>query len=89
MIPNPLAPEVPGHFGEFRRAALLTSQKGWCAVCDEQPIPLSETPNATRRRKGARYTCRRPLCLQIWNRWCSLECQRQRRALKKKREARP
>lgn len=54
-----LAPAVPAHFGPFRRDAVLTSQKGWCAWCDERPIK--------NWRPGLRrYLCGQKRCLYRW-----------------------
>jgi hypothetical protein len=51
-------PKVPPHFGPWRTAALLEAQDGWCAICDEHPVPY---------RKGVhRFTCGRKACKARW-----------------------
>lgn len=74
-----LAPRVPVDFGPNRRAALEESQDGWCACCDELPIP---------NRKGAhRFTCGREECKAAWRHLCSLDWHARKRAEKKGRAA--
>lgn len=75
---NPLAPPVPATFGPHRRKALEASQKGWCAICDTLPIPLST--DKLGRAKGKRYTCRQPDCVKGWSLLCQRDYHHARRA---------
>jgi hypothetical protein len=61
-----LAPFIPLNFGPHRRAALEESQAGYCAMCDERPIP-------NWKRLSHRFTCRRLECKAAWRRLCELD----------------
>lgn len=63
---NPLAPLIPAEFGPHRRELLEHSQNGWCAVCDDKPIPW-----VNKQRKGKRFTCGGPVCVHEWGNACT------------------